>query len=140
MFVTVGLAIVDAETGDADIASAGHEEMYLVSAAGRVEKIAPLGPALGLFDDAAFRSRRARLAPGDWIVIATDGVTEAFSATGELFGNARLEAQIAALAGGDPAAMIAGVSSTIADFAAGTQQSDDLTGLALKFEGSVSRR
>ncbi len=69
-------------------------------------------------------------------MIATDGVTEAFSSTGEVFGNARLEAQIAALAGGDPGGMIAGVSAMIADFAAGTPQSDDLTGLALRFEGS----
>ncbi len=136
MFVTVGLAIIDAQTGEADIASAGHEEMYLVSQSGGVEKISPLGPALGLFEDAAFRSRRARLVRGDWIVIATDGVTEAFSSTGEVFGNARLEAQIAALAGGDPGGMIAGVSAMIADFAAGTPQSDDLTGLALRFEGS----
>jgi serine phosphatase RsbU (regulator of sigma subunit) len=135
MFVTLGLAIVHSETGEADIASAGHEEIYLVRARGAVEKIAPLGPALGLFDGAAFGARRARLAPGDWIVIATDGVTEAFSATGEVFGNARLEARIAALADGDPGGMIAGVSATIADFAAGTPQSDDLTGLALRFEG-----
>jgi serine phosphatase RsbU (regulator of sigma subunit) len=135
MFVTVGLAIVNAETGEADIASAGHEEMYLVTPAGKVEKIAPLGPALGLFEGAAFRYRGERLAPGDWIVIATDGVTEAFSATGDLFGNDRLEAQIAALAGGDPGGMIAGVSATISDFAAGTPQSDDITGLALRFEG-----
>jgi serine phosphatase RsbU (regulator of sigma subunit) len=133
MFVTVGLAIVDARTGEADIASAGHEEIYLVSAAGRVEKIAPTGPALALFPGAAFRARQARLAPGDWIVIATDGVTEAFSATGEVFGNDRLEARIAALAAGDPGGMIAGVSATIADFATGTPQSDDLTGLALRF-------
>jgi phosphoserine phosphatase RsbU/P len=136
MFVTVGLAIVDARTGEADIASAGHEEIYLVTAAGQVEKIAPMGPALALFEGAAFRARQARLGPGDWIVIATDGVTEAFSATGEVFGNDRLEARIAALADGDPAGMIAGVSATIADFATGTPQSDDLTGLALRFEGA----
>ena len=135
MFVTVALVIVDVETGEADIASAGHEEVYLVSRTGRVEKIAPLGPALAILEAPTFRSTRAQLTPGDWIVIATDGVTEAFSASGELFGNARLEAQIAALAGGDPGGMIAGVSATIAAFAAGTPQSDDLTGLALRFEG-----
>jgi phosphoserine phosphatase RsbU/P len=136
MFVTVGLALVDARTGEAEIASAGHEEVYLVTAGGTVEKIAPLGPALALFPDAAFRSRRLRLAPGDWIVIATDGVTEAFSATGEIFGNDRLEAEIARHAGSGPEDMIAGVSATITDFAAGMAQSDDLTGLALRFEGS----
>jgi hypothetical protein len=56
-------------------------------------------------------ARQARLAPGDWIVVATDGVTEAFSATGEVFGNDRLEARIAELAAGDPGGMIAGVSA-----------------------------
>jgi sigma-B regulation protein RsbU (phosphoserine phosphatase) len=79
-----------------------------------------------------------QLGPGDWIVFATDGVTEAFSAGGEVFGNDRLEARIAELAAADPGGMIAGVSASIADFAQGVPQSDDLTGLALRFEGSAA--
>jgi len=135
MFVTVALAIVEADTGAAEIASAGHEEIYLVARSGRVEKIAPMGPALGLFEAARFRSRRVSLAPGDWIVVATDGVTEAFSASGEVFGNDRFEARIAELAGAAPGELISGIADTITDFARGVAQSDDLTGLALKFEG-----
>lgn len=135
MFVTVALAVVDAETGAADIASAGHEEIYLVGRAGRVAKLAPTGPALGLFPEARFGARSETLAPGDWIVFATDGVTEAFSATGEVFGNDRLEARVAAFAGADPGDLIAGISATIAEFARGVAQSDDLTGLALRYEG-----
>lgn len=135
MFVTVGFAIVDTVTGTADIASAGHEEIYLVDRSGRVEKLAPMGPALGLFDTARFFCRSAVLAPGDWIIIATDGVTEAFSASGEVFGNDRLEARIADLAGAGPGELIAGIAATITEFARGVAQSDDLTGLALKFEG-----
>jgi phosphoserine phosphatase RsbU/P len=138
MFVTVAFAIVDATTGEADIASAGHEEIYLASRSGRVEKLAPMGPALGLFEGARFTSRAARLAPGDWIVLATDGVTEAFSSTGEVYGNDRLEARIADHAATDPARLIAGISADIADFARGVPQSDDLTGLALRFEGSAA--
>ena len=135
MFVTVALAIVDSQTGGADIASAGHEEIYLVERSGRVGKIAPMGPALGLFEGARFRSLQMTLAPGDWIVVATDGVTEAFSATGEVFGNDRLEARFADLAGSEPGELIAGIAATIRAFAQGVAQSDDLTGLALKFEG-----
>jgi sigma-B regulation protein RsbU (phosphoserine phosphatase) len=138
MFVTVAFAIVDARTGEAEIASAGHEEIYRVSGAGRIYKVAPMGPALGLFDGARFGARTERLASGDWIVFATDGVTEAFSATGEVFGNDRLEERIAELAASGPGEMIAGVSATIAAFARGVPQSDDLTGLALRFEGSAA--
>jgi phosphoserine phosphatase RsbU/P len=79
-----------------------------------------------------------QLAPGDWIVFATDGVTEAFSATREIFGNDRFEACIGKLAGTDPAGMIAGVAAAITDFARGVPQSDDLTGLALRFDGSAA--
>jgi serine phosphatase RsbU (regulator of sigma subunit) len=138
MFVTVAFAIVDARTGEAEIASAGHEEIYRVSGAGRIYKVAPMGPALGLFDGARFGARTERLASGDWIVFATDGVTEAFSATGEVFGNDRLEERIAELAASGPGEMIAGVSATIAAFARGVPQSDDLTGLALRFDGSAA--
>jgi phosphoserine phosphatase RsbU/P len=138
MFVTLAFAIVDARTGAAEIASAGHEEVYIVSQAGRVGKVAPMGPALGLFPDARFGSQAVQLAPGDWIVFATDGVTEAFSATREIFGNDRFEACIGKLAGTDPAGMIAGVAAAITDFARGVPQSDDLTGLALRFDGSAA--
>jgi serine phosphatase RsbU (regulator of sigma subunit) len=65
-------------------------------------------------------------------------VTEAFSATGEVFGNARLETRLAELAAAGPGEMIAGVSASIAAFARGVPQSDDLTGLALRFEGSAA--
>jgi sigma-B regulation protein RsbU (phosphoserine phosphatase) len=138
MFVTLAFAIVDARTGAAEIASGGHEEVYIVSGTGRVAKVAPMGPALGLFPDARFGSQTVQLSPGDWIVFATDGVTEAFSATGEVFGNDRFEACIAELAGTDPAGMIAGVAAAITEFARGVPQSDDLTGLALRFEGSAA--
>jgi len=138
MFVTLAFAIVDARTGAAEVASAGHEEIYLLSRSGRVEKVAPMGPALGLFSGARFGARAERLSPGDWIVFATDGVTEAFSATGEVFGNDRLEARISELAEADPGEMIMGVSATITDFARGVPQSDDLTGLALRFGASAA--
>jgi phosphoserine phosphatase RsbU/P len=138
MFVTLAFAIVDARTGAAEIASAGHEEIYLVAGGGGIVKVAPMGPALGLFETARFGSQTVRLAPGDWIVFATDGVTEAFSAAGEVFGNDRLEARLAELAATGPGEMIAGVSATIAAFAQGIPQSDDLTGLALRFEGSAA--
>jgi serine phosphatase RsbU (regulator of sigma subunit) len=138
MFVTLAFAIVDARTGAAEIASAGHEEVYLLSRSGRITKVEPMGPALGLFETARFGSLTLRLAPGDWIVFATDGVTEAFSASGEVFGTARLEARLAELAATGPGALIAGVSASIAAFARGVPQSDDLTGLALRFEGSAA--
>jgi len=135
MFVTVALAVIDTASGETEVASGGHEEIYLVDLGGVVRKIDPMGPALGLFVDAHFRSLRVRRSPGEWIVLATDGVTEAFSAEREVFGNERLERQIAAFADATPGEMIAGISKTIRDFAEGMAQSDDLTGIAMRFDG-----
>ncbi len=73
------------------------------------------------------------LAPRDMVVFATDGITEAFGPGRAMFGNARLEAALADLAGADPAGMVQDLAARTAAFAAGEPQSDDLTCLALRF-------
>lgn len=133
MFVTVALALVDPATGAVDFATGGHEEFYVVTAAG-VAKAPPLGPALGLFPGARFATRRARLDPGDLVVLATDGVTEAMSPDGALFGSARLEAAIARR-DGPLEALVRSLVDDVGAFSGGRPLGDDLTCLALRYLG-----
>lgn len=132
MFVTVAYGRLHLPTGRLDYATAGHEEAYFLTAEG-VEKVAPMGPAVGLFPQARFAARARVLAPRDMVVFATDGITEAFGPGRAMFGNARLEAALADLAGADPAGMVQDLAARTAAFAAGEPQSDDLTCLALRF-------
>ena len=86
MFVTLALGILDLGTGELDFASGGHEETFLLPASGGVENLSRTGPALGLFEGAQFGSRRVAVGPGDTVVFATDGVTEAFDPARAMYG------------------------------------------------------
>jgi phosphoserine phosphatase RsbU/P len=134
MFVTVAYGRLDLATGTLDYAAAGHEEGFVLRGAA-VERLAPSGPAVGLFPGAVWDSRRIALAPGDTVVLATDGITEAFDPEGLPFGFARLEALLAARAAAAPAALIAALEAELAAFVRGCPQSDDITCLALRLTG-----
>lgn len=136
MFVTVAFARLDLRTGALACATGGHEEVFVIRKGGAVEALAPTGPALGLFEDAAFGEHAVQLAPGDSFVLATDGVTEAFNAGREAFGQERFNAALKAYAAGSAEGMVAGVSKAVASHVGNEPPSDDLTGLALRYLGA----
>jgi serine phosphatase RsbU (regulator of sigma subunit) len=73
------------------------------------------------------------MAPGETLVVLTDGVTEAQSPTEELFGRDR--AMAAVVRAGPLPAMVDGLVAAVRDFEGGGEPSDDLTVLALRFSG-----
>lgn len=135
MFVTIAFAHLHLPTGRLACASGGHEEVFLVSGAGAVEQLSPTGPALGLIDGVTFDEHETRLAPLSHVVLATDGITEAFNPEGAAFGLPRFVEALSANAGEPAEAMVRNVSVAVRDFVAGHPQSDDLTGLALRYLG-----
>jgi sigma-B regulation protein RsbU (phosphoserine phosphatase) len=78
----------------------GHPPPLLLREGGQVEALdGAAGLPLGMFPDAQVSDIPCTLQPGDAIVLYTDGVIEARDATGDQFGQARLEALLAACAG-----------------------------------------
>ena len=94
--------------------------------------------ALGVLDQATYAEARLTLAPGATLVLYTDGLTDARSATGDMFGADRLEQAIAAASAETPAALVAAVIGEVERFAAGAPPEDDITLLALRYAGSSS--
>jgi sigma-B regulation protein RsbU (phosphoserine phosphatase) len=76
-FVTFFFCVYDATDRALVYANAGHNPPLLVSASGRVRSLATGGAVLGIFGDAAYRQEQVSLAPGDRLVMFTDGITEA---------------------------------------------------------------
>jgi len=72
------------------------------------------------------------LAPGDKIVIYTDGVTEAQNAAGEFFGKKRLREIVTARAGGSCQAVHDAIQEAVTEFTEGAPQSDDITLVVLE--------
>src|SRR5262249_27273779 len=129
MFVTLLLACFDARTNRLSYVRAGHLPPLLRRAAGEIEILdARGGPPLGLVETARHMSAVVEVAPGDRVLIVTDGVTEAVDPSGALFGEARVREFLAA-AGPDEEASLARLISAVRRFEAGEAASDDIAAL-----------
>jgi serine phosphatase RsbU (regulator of sigma subunit) len=142
LFVTVLAGILDARTGELEYCSAGHEPPLLLPRTGRPLQrlVQGGGPPLCAVDGFPYTPAARRLAPGDTLCLITDGITEAAGPGGELYGRERLEALLGRL---DEAASAAEVGEAIrrdvAAFTGGTEPSDDMAVLVLRFTGPTGR-
>ncbi len=134
MFVTAIVGIIDARTGEVELCNAGHNAPILLRSAG-----APLqlegagGPPLCVEQNFAYASRRVRLAPGEILLLLTDGVTEAENEQQARYGVERALACFAEARAPDAAAACAQLHADVKRFTAGAPASDDLTILAIRF-------
>jgi sigma-B regulation protein RsbU (phosphoserine phosphatase) len=134
MFVTMACAVLDGETGELRFASAGHERPLLRRAGGATTVLVlDGGPALGFGGGGGFPVWVANLAPGDALILCTDGVTEAFDAQGTAFGLERFRQVVAET----PADALGGLPRRLMEavdrFSAGGAPRDDLALLALQY-------
>lgn len=132
MFVTLFFGLLDLETGMLSYSSGGHEEVFIQPHDGPLEQLEHLGPAIGLFEGAKFGSGSRQLASGDAVILATDGVTEAFNPAEEVFGFDRLTALLQEGSSAGAEAMVRRIFAAVDQFADGAQRSDDTTCLAVR--------
>ena len=135
MFVTMFHGVLDLTTGLLRYCNAGHNPPYLLRAAGGRETLKATGIPFGIDPDRPYQIAEISLASGDALLLFSDGITEAFSPTGEIFGEARLERVLDSARGHGAAELVAGVIGATDEFAAGAEQSDDITCLALTYRG-----
>jgi phosphoserine phosphatase RsbU/P len=89
-FVTFFYAVLDAEKHTLSYENAGHCPGFLIRSTGAVESLAGDGAVLGVFPDWTYQNFKVDLAPGDRLLLFTDGITEAENAKLEEFGENRL--------------------------------------------------
>jgi sigma-B regulation protein RsbU (phosphoserine phosphatase) len=111
--------------GGMEYVNCGHVQPIL-ACNGEIRQLENANMVVGLIEEATFKSERMQLGPGDRLVLATDGVTEAESADGEFFGDDRLRAAISS-------SNIEGVFSTVEDFMNGAPPNDDCTMLEVLY-------
>ena len=137
MFASCIGASYDPVTGRVHLVNAGHVPPLLIRASGELEWIqAPRAPALGMRAGQSFGSVEFQLAPGDTLLLITDGFTEAMNAAGEEFGAARVEAALRGLHVETPQACVKRLTDAVAVFVSKVEQSDDVTCLALLHKGT----
>lgn len=136
MFVTIWLAVLNVRTGEMVTTNAGHNPPYLRRADGSVERLANRhGPIVGARAGIAYREDQLQLRRGDLLLLYTDGVTEATSVSDQLFSEERLKDVLCA---DDYFAVEDAVGATVRaveEFEAGADQYDDITVMAVRFEG-----
>lgn len=114
-------------------ASAGHEAPLLRPAAGGPARFLPSeGLVLGAFPQARYEDRSLEMAPGDTVLLYTDGVTEARNGAGKFFGEERLLQAAADTPGHSPAQLIASVIAAVDTYRGDMPQADDLTLVAFR--------
>ena len=133
MAVSLLVGVLDLADGSLDLCNAGHENPLVVDPAGAVRELRlEGGPALCVAEDFPYPVERDRLAPGETLVVYTDGVTEAQDPAGELFDREGAMKVLSATAAKPLAEMIDALVTAVRAFEAGEAPSDDLTVLAVR--------
>ena len=120
------------ETGEVELCNAGHLPPILIQKGGCL-RLDSTGLPVGMFSDEQFATNRLRLAPGDSLLLYTDGVTEMQDLTGAEYGMERLLQSLAAPSASRPAELIHACVSSLADFRGDGNKADDLTLMAIKY-------
>ncbi len=138
LFVTVFAGIVDLRSGELAYANAGHERPFVVAPG-----CAPIcldhegGPPLGIADAVEFPVARHQLTRDEFLCVVTDGVSEATDPAGKFFGKERLMEVLTTVRADDTAAtMLDAMIGRVDSFGAGTERSDDVTALMLRWRGA----
>ena len=124
-YVVAAVALVDTRTGEVTYSTAGMEPPFLLRpATGEVLEMGAGGPLLGAQEGAPYEMQRERMWPGDLLVMATDGLTEArqgrrFFGYDGLVGAVRESAHLGSLAD-----IAQAVARRAQDFAGGTLTDD----------------
>jgi hypothetical protein len=133
-FTTAFLAEYDPIRRTVDYINAGHNNPILRRASGQIERLDVGGLPFGILPEAQYQSATVTLAPGDWLIIFTDGVVEAENFRQQEFGEVRLFGAIEAEQSTTPADMLKRLMADLDLFVGNTPQHDDVTCMLLKAE------
>jgi len=140
MFVTLQCLLYDLTRRSVTCASAGHHGAVLMTP-GQPAKLvftSSSGRVLGLLPADEIASETLQLQPGETLVLFTDGVSEAFDANQELFGEERLLSCLAASATKSARETTLTVLDAVRRYATGAKQSDDITVVSVRYDGRAA--
>ncbi|MGN0807836.1 MAG: SpoIIE family protein phosphatase [Candidatus Coproplasma sp.] len=134
MFVTAWFGVLNLTNGELAFVNAGHNPPLLKRADGQFEylRVKPNFVLAGM-EGARYRRNTLTLNPGDSLFIYTDGVTEAMTRDGCLYGEERLKQTLNLNSEKSCEELCKATLESIISYADGAPQSDDITMLSLKF-------
>ena len=133
-FTTAVIAEYAPATRELSYVNAGHNAPIVRHANGDTDRLESSALPFGITPDATFSSTAIQLQPGDTLVLFTDGVVEAFNASGEEYSDARWVNVIRSLPKLSAQGALQYLMKTVEDFVGATRQSDDITCLVLQVQ------
>ncbi|HEV2400337.1 MAG TPA: PP2C family protein-serine/threonine phosphatase [Candidatus Sulfotelmatobacter sp.] len=131
-FTTAFLAEYDTTRRTLHYINAGHNNPILRRAGGQIERLDVGGLPFGILPEVQYQTATVTLAPGDWVIIFTDGLVEAINSKDEEYGEGRLMNAIEAGRGTMPVDMLNRFMTDLDAFVGTTPQHDDITCLLMK--------
>jgi serine phosphatase RsbU (regulator of sigma subunit)/pSer/pThr/pTyr-binding forkhead associated (FHA) protein len=136
-YATVFYGILD-KMGRFEYANAGHVPPLVRRLSGALEALSSVNFPVGMFPDAEYQSGCVDLGPGDFVVIYTDGVSEAVNPGGDMFEEGRLRRILEEFKGQSAQDLCDAIREGMKGFTQGAPQSDDITILTIQYKGSGS--
>lgn len=135
MFVTLFIGLFDPESGELEYASGAHCPPFVVSPDSSVEVralTATSGPLVGAMEDMDYEPCHAVIAPGEYCLVYTDGVSEAMNEGKELFTEERIAEVLDGMRNASPEEVLVGIMEALKAHRGTAAQSDDITMLCFK--------
>lgn len=132
-FVTVFLGIFDPSSRRLSWVSAGHCPQILLRKDGTLDSLEASGLFIGAFEDPDLSCSETVIAPGDRMLLHTDGITEAARPDGEMFGFDQVVATLRKYAGSEPSDALHLLHEDLKAYLEGEPVEDDLTLLLAEF-------
>ncbi len=134
--VALLVAEVDQKTREMRVANAGMIAPLLVDG-GECSYLPCYGPPLGIVPTANFVEHVVELQPNQMVVFTSDGIVEARSASGEMWGFERMEIAVRTGANRSPETVVDRIRAELAAFTADTEPADDMTIIVTQFTGAA---
>jgi len=136
-FVTLMYGAI-APDGRLTYCNAGHNPPLVIANNGghlSMRRLECGGPIVGLFEAATFDEETVTLAQGDWLIVFSDGISEAMSASGDEYGESRIVDVVGKNSALEPKELLEALFADVREFARGAPQSDDITAMVLRYGG-----
>jgi serine phosphatase RsbU (regulator of sigma subunit) len=134
-YATLFYGVLD-PNGRLDYINAGHVSPLVRTTRGQVYSLASDNFAVGMFDFGEYRAERIFLQPGDFLVVYTDGISEARNPRDEMFGEFGLREIVRKFSGETVEELAVAIQKGVAEFTAEAPQSDDITLMVIHYHGA----
>lgn len=138
-YFTISFATIDIKTGQLAYSNAGHPPLLLQRTDGSMEILDYHGPVIGINSGALFRQKETNLAPGDKLVLYTDGILDHTNAGGERFGKHRLYETLQQHRDKSLQKIMELIKDSLANFASLDESDDDISLLMIEYTGNEAK-